>query len=341
MFYGLKKKIILSNIKKRQSAGYSIEASELYSHPADAGQDINNSYFFTAHSLEGETMYIRLGTRGDGSREVWAGYYNGDIFIENDCELYAPGEACPLSVECITPGDSWKVTYSGTMRDVKEEGRRTYPASFEVIFKANADIFDFFYDNDPTTTAHAIASEKWSKALFADMEKNNQRHYEQCGSLSGELIIDGKVYPLNLAAGRDHSFGRRNWSYMNRHFWIFAVDEAGNGINISLVSYPAVDEIWAGFTTMFGKVDSITAVQCNTNLDKAGHSDGKVHLDITLASGKKFSVDTIRDAEAIYHFDNGTYYFSEGLGRLTIDGKPARGTIEFSYNGDESRWRGR
>ena len=80
-------------------------------------------------------------------------------------------------------------------------------------------------------------------------------------------------------------------------------------------------------------------LKCTTDLNTAGHTDGKVHLDITLTSGKTFAIDAIRDAEAIYHFDNGSYYFSEGLGRLTIDGKPARGTIEFSYNGDESRWK--
>ena len=45
--------------------------------------------------------------------------------------------------------------------------------------------------------------------------------------------------------------------------------------------------------------------------------------------------------EAIYHFDEGSYYFSEGFGRMNVDGKQLRGTIEFSFNGDKTRWEGR
>ncbi|MBQ4061656.1 MAG: hypothetical protein IJD14_02235 [Christensenellaceae bacterium] len=338
MFYGIKKKIITANIKKRQAAGYSVEESELYSHPEGTSKRVNNSHFFTAHSLQGETIYIRLGIRGDGSKETWVGWYKNGRFIENEREFYDPDEVCPLNVECLEVAKKWHITYSGTMRDVKEEGRKTYPASFDLVFTANADIFDFFYDNDPTTTAHAIASKKWKKSLFTEIQKNNQRHYEQGGHLDGEFTVDGVTETVCLGAARDHSFGPRYWSYMDRHFWILAVDEAGNCLNISMVDYPSVDGIWTGYTTMFGGVESMAAIKCATDLNKAGHGDGKVHLDITLTNGKEFAIDLERDAEAIYRFDDGSYYFSEGLGRLTIDGKPARGTIEFSYNGDESRW---
>lgn len=338
MFYGIKKKLITANIKKRQSAGYDITESDLYTHPEGSSAHINNSHFFTAHSLAGETLYIRLGLRGDGSTEVWFGWYNGKRFLENDREHYAPGEAYPLKVECIEPGKEFRITYSGTLRDVAEEGRGTYSASAEITFKANADVFDFFYDNDPTTTAHAVASQKWKKSLFSEIQANNQRHYEQGGVFEGTLVIDGVSHNIALTGARDHSFGPRFWSYMDRHFWILATDAAGNCLNISMVDYPSVDGIWTGYTTMFGGVDSMVSIVCTTDLNKAGHSDGKVHLDITLSNGKQFSVDTVRDAESIYHFDNGSYYFSEGLGHFTIDGKPCRGTIEFSYNGDERRW---
>ncbi len=339
MFYGIKKKIIRSNIAKRQKEGCDIVKDENYSLPPEAGADINNSHFFSAHTMEGETVYVRLGMRGDGRREVWTAWYGEGRFVENDRELYAPGEKCPLEVTCLEPGKKWQISYSGTMKDVKGFGSGTYPASLELVFTANDRIFDFFYDNDPETMAHALASEKWSRKLFSDIEKNNQRHYEQGGDFSGLLVLDGKKHPLELHGARDHSYGRRNWSYMDRHFWILAIDESGRCLNVSMVGYPAVSQIWTGYTTMYGKVDSFYRVECSANMDRAGHSDGNVHLDITLTDGRKFSVETFRDAEAIYTFDNGSYYFSEGLGHFVIDGRPARGTIEFSFNGNESRWK--
>ena len=341
MFYSIKKKIITSNIKKRQAAGYEINESELYQLSADDDGHINNSYFFSAHTMSGETLFVRLGLRGDGSKEVWVGYSKGELFVENERELYGPDEESPLSVKCITPAKEWGISYEGTMRDVREESRKTYHGKLEAVFTATAEIFDFFYDNDPETTAHALASEKWNKQLFADIGANNQRHYEQAGIVRGNFQLDNDSYDLDMVCGRDHSFGPRYWSYMNRHFWILGIDGDGHVINISMVSYPCVDEIWTGYTTLFGKVDSFASVKCNSNMDKAGHSDGHMELEITLTNGKNFSVQTFREGEAIYHFDNGTYYFSEGFGSMLIDGKKIRGTIEFSYNGDKSRWEGR
>lgn len=341
MFYSIKKKIITSNIRKRQSAGYDIKESELYTLSASDDQHINNSYFFSAHTMDGETLFVRLGLRGDGSKEVWVGYSDGHRFVENDRELYAPGEEAPLSVECIEPAKTWKIRYRGTLRDVAEEGRKTFSAALNAEFRASADIFDFFYDNDPQTTAHALASEAWSKQLFADISANNQRHYEQAGTLTGQLSIDGVTQDLQMVCGRDHSFGPRYWSYMNRHFWILGIDENGSVLNISMVSYPCADEIWTGYTTLFGKVDSIASITCHSSMDAAGHSDGHMKLDVTLTNGRKFALETFREGEAIYHFDNGSYYFSEGFGHMLVDGKKIRGTIEFSFNGDKSRWEGR
>ena len=337
MFYGIKKRIIESNIKKRQAAGYNAVESELYQlSPEDDGH-INNSYFFSAHSMKGETLFVRLGLRGDGTKEVWVGYSNGDLFTENERELYGPEEEAPLRVKCITPEKEWEILYEGTMRDVKEEGRRLFHARLQARFLAKAKIFDFFYDNDPSTTAHALAEEKWSRQMFSEISANNQRHYEQAGELCGQLMLDEKRLELRMVCGRDHSFGPRFWSYMNHHFWILGIDEEGHVINISMVSYPCVKEIWTGYTTLYGKVDSFASVKCSSDMEIAGFSDGHMKLEVCLTSGKRFEVETFREGEAVYYFDNGNYYFSEGFGSMLVDGKKIRGTIEFSFNQDRLR----
>ena len=88
MFYHIKNQIITSNIKKRQSAGYDVTESECYSLSPKDDQHINNSYFFSAHTMAGETLFVRLGLRGDGSKEVWVGYSDGNYFVENEKEQW-------------------------------------------------------------------------------------------------------------------------------------------------------------------------------------------------------------------------------------------------------------
>lgn len=46
----------------------------------------------------------------------------------------------------------------------------------------------------------------------------HQNHYEQFGDVSGTVEVDGRSYPLELSAMRDHTHGSvRDWRLMRRY----------------------------------------------------------------------------------------------------------------------------
>ena len=69
--------------------------------------------------------------------------------------------------------------------------------------------------------AKAFAKETWNKQFFQDLEKAHQTHYEQMGTITGELIFrpnptvvyqdqipeKEEIINIQMTSFRDHSFG--------------------------------------------------------------------------------------------------------------------------------------
>lgn len=335
--YKIKKTIIRNILKKRKKTqGFDPVLVETYQLPADADNDINNSYYFSAHNIEGQSLFIRLGLRGDKQSEIWFAYRDNDFFLSCPTEL-CPIEASPLHVECIEVEKKWKIIFRGEMQSLTNKEIRVQ-ACFEGVFEATAPIFDFFYHADPEPMASAIAREKWNKAFFQEIQKNNQTHYEQAGKLTGNLNINQIQKQIDLYALRDHSFGKRDWNYMDKHMWLMALTENGDALNISTVSYPALSGIAVGNFNRNGKVFDV--IHFHTSNDVINNGKGADHfiLQAKLKTGELLQITVERDAEVVYSFANGQYILREGMGSFTINGEKARGIIEFGFNKDNSRW---
>ena len=77
-------------------------------------------------------------------------------------------------------------------------------------------------------------------------------HYEQPGRAKGTLELGGETIAIDLPAMRDHSFGKRDWSYMNKHFWLMALMPDGRQLNANMVSYPVL-KLMTGYYVSEGK----------------------------------------------------------------------------------------
>jgi hypothetical protein len=335
--YQIKKTIIRNILKKRKKAqGFDPVLVETYQLPADADNDINNSYYFSAHNIEGQSLFIRLGLRGDKQSEIWFAYRDNDFFLSCPTEL-CPIEASPLHVECIEVEKKWKIIFRGEMQSLTNKEIRVQ-ACFDGVFEATAPIFDFFYHADPGSMASAIAREKWNKTFFQEIQKNNQTHYEQAGKLKGTLNINQIDKQIDLYALRDHSFGKRDWNYMDKHMWLMALTENGDALNISTVSYPALSGIAVGNFNRRGKVFDIIHFHSSNDLINNGKGADQFKLQAKMITGELLQITVERDAEVVYSFAQGQYILREGMGSFTINGEKARGIIEFGFNKDNSRW---
>ena len=335
--YKIKKNIIkriLQNRKKSQ--GFDAVYAETFQLPANAGADFNNSYYFSAHHTEGQSLFLRLGLRGDNQSEIWFTYRDKDIFYTCPVER-CKAEDAPIHVECLEVEKRWKVTFTGKLQSMKNQ-EEVKNAAFEGIFTATAPIFDFFYHANPEPMADAFTQEKWDKSFFKEVQKNNQTHYEQVGKLTGTLRIGEQSMALDLYSIRDHSFGPRDWNYMDKHIWLTALTENGDALNISMVSYPAIRGIRVGNLNKAGKTICLLQTHTSDDLINNGLGVDKFGLLCKLENGEELKITTEREAEVVYSFANGQYILREGMGNYTINGEKARGIIEFGFNKDKTRW---
>ena len=340
LIFSIKKAIIKHSIKKRNQKNPFDECfAENYRIPGDAGSDINNSYYFSAHHLDGESLFVRLGERGGGSEsEIWFAYRGKLGFFSSSVSLCS-AEKSPLKVACLEVGKKWKISYSGKMKSMDSgDHEKEYDATFEGIFTASAPIFDFTFHLNPEVLARSFAEEKWSSAFFEEVQKNNQTHYEQQGFLQGKLTIGEREILLDSPAIRDHSFGKREWTYMDKHFWLMALDKEGNALNVSMVGYPAIRKLEVGNIFRNGKQQCVLQTRgLEGKVTKKGVPD-KVAVCCLLESGEKLQIIAEKEAEVAYTFADEGYFLYEGIGTFSINGEKARGIMEFGFNSDPSRW---
>jgi hypothetical protein len=330
----LKSAFIRRSLNKRRISGpFVLGPAELFTLPHDANDKQNNSYYFSGHDMQGSSLLFRFAQRGIKKTEVWFAYKNtaGKAYI-NDIQLYT-GET-PAGVKCIKPGENWEFFWNGELRDIVT-GRKC-GAGFRGGFISSGNVFEFGHDVDAGVMAKAIAEQKWSKKFFSELSGNDQTHYEQPGIITGTLSLDGKETEIKLTAMRDHSFGKREWGYMNRHFWLMALFEDGSSLNANMVSYPVLC-LETGYYISKGKTVSVESAKISGEV-KPNAVPESFGISVKLSDGRSLEVACKKEAQFEFPFDNGAYTIYEGIGSFESGGIMGRGVLEFGWNGDASRY---
>lgn len=336
---GIKRQIILKAFEiKKKKHPFNLEESELHQLEKYADYSINNSYYFGANNADnGDCLILRLGQRNTDKHEIFLFYRDKDIFLIFDGDR-CDAVNCPLTITCIVPGERWKVAFRGEL--VEYESKTPHHCEFEYEFLSKHEIFDFFLHADTFSMATSIASAKWNKHFFAHSKNTGgQRHYEQIGRIKGKAFIDGIEKSFDMPAVRDHSFGTREWDYMDDHIWLSAVTAKGEAINFSLVNYPAMKHIYLGYSDIGLNKPTYLV---DYKIKRYDHNDGLgtdlFEADLMFQNGQTLTIKSKRDANLFVPFDGGKYYFQEGIGEFDINGVKARGTIEYGFNENKKRW---
>lgn len=338
MFYQIKKLIIANNFKKKKkNEPFQLEESENYSLPSDADSSINNSYFFDAFDAKKkECVIVRLGLRNGKESELFFYYKKDGHFYHQVKESY-PAKKCPVKIHCVKPGETWEFSFDGEL--IEEKTQKALSCKLKARFEAKYPIFDFFHHCDSKSMIEAIAREKWTKEYLAEVSANNQRHYEQTGRLTGSMNMDGVETPFDMPCVRDHSFGRRNWDYMDDHLWLCGFTEAGEVINFSFVNYPSMKRILVGYSDIGGEGNvTMTDYSLKDYRFEGGKGPDTLTIPCTFSNGKKMKFTCKRDENVTLTFGEGKYIFQEAVGRFDIDGMKGYGTIEYGFNTNPKRW---
>ena len=327
MFFKLKRGIIQRGLEKRnKEKPFDFDYAENFSLEGVTDPLINNSYYFSAHS-EGLSFYARLGKRVNMD-ETWFALFLGGKMYSLPVEIYPAGES-PIKVS--RDGKNWTISYKGILNEKDE-------VDFSGTFIPKHHPIDFTSNMPAVRMATGIANEKWSKDLFTELQNiSGQCHYEQEGILKGEFTLNGAKTPFELPCVRDHSFGKRDWNYMNNHLWLMAVAPSCQ-FNYSLVSYPVISALEVGNYRDASGMHYM--MQANLDLNEVGKGEvpSELSFNVILDSGRTIPVKATRLDGVTYHFQDGQYILIENIAEFTIDGKTCRGILEIGFNHDSSRF---
>jgi len=348
----IKQSIIKSVMKKRKKSLTIDEIeTELHTMSDTAGYDINHSYYFGSHDQIGNTFFLRLGLRGGQHRraEVWFAYKSacGKAFV---CELeHMDAKDATLKIECVEPLKEWKLSFTGKVIPVipDKDSFLAIPcgnaqdAVFEATFKSDFGLYHFSRDVDNRAFAKAMAAEKWIKGFSDELKNNNQVHIEQEGTATATLQTGDELFSFSALAVRDHSYGRRIWSYMNTYHWLPAMLENGYIYNPNLVRYPAINT--RGLITGYKMKNGIWTNILDVEFPQYAHS-GKIpianNLTIIFADKQKEKVSFIPEIIFPFSFkdEGGSFEVFAAVSKFVINGVKGRGSAEFGYNGDKTRY---
>ena len=341
----LKESIMVHSIKKKnKKEPFIAEIAEHYQLPENANKLDTNSYYFSAHDLEGNSVFLRRAERGDQTVEVWVAYKTKDAIYTNKKQLFKRDEA-PVTVKCVETAKQWDVHFNGDLHVAKisKEGiakvsGKAIKSKIDMTFQATTEIFDFTYHLNPKYMAKTLAKAKWDKDFQKNMKENQQRHYEQQGVATIHIEIGEKQETLSLTAMRDHSYGRRDWNYMDRHIWLMALMGKAQSLNINMVSYPHMKGLKTGYYEEKGTTIQIEVFPNLEQFPALGNVPKTLKYDMILENGHAFHIEAFKELEIQFPFDQGNYTICEGIGTFDINGYKARGIIEFGYNKDKNRW---
>ncbi len=314
-------------INRPGMTGYTMEEAEsLHSRPEDPW--FNDSFYFTGHNEKGEWFVTRLGFRHDKPSEVWLDLNipgEGRLSLNKPCQGGEGIRCGPLSYRCIEPGNRWKILYKGPMECKGKEKK----VDLQLEFSGTMPVFDFKKHADVWIMAEALARETWSREWFAKLKDLSQIHYEQGGTLTGQVTVEGKPYHLRLRAMRDHSYGTRKWGAMQQHLWLTALMEDGSFLNVALVRYDFLRHLISGFQAREKRFNPVRGASSLDEVPSGDPIPSKLEVYVKLRDGMEGPL-SVRVNDHV-HYPMGAYDIYEGIASFTFNGINGAGISEFGY----------
>lgn len=328
VFYLLKKKIMCKALERRNSqTPFDYQYAEAFTLDGITDPLINNSYYFSAHNAQ-MSVFVRLGRRIDKDETWFALFWENRLYVLTQ-ELFPAGES-PLRVEKSNE-EGWMVSFNGILDE-------NVQAVFSARFIPTQQPIDFTSNMPASRMATGIANEKWSKAFFDSLQNvSGQCHYEQEGRLEGNMTFNGSSVTFNLPCVRDHSFGKRDWNYMNNHLWLMAISDSSQ-FNYSLVSYPVLSVLEVGNYRDEAGMHYMMEANLAFSRISTGDIPKELEFDVRLDDSRTIHVLSRLITGVTYHFQDGQYTLYENIAEFRIDSQVCRGIFEIGFNCDKGRY---
>ena len=305
-------------------------------------KDYNDSFVFQGADGAGNVLLTRLGFRDAGEiAEVWFwGAFGGRRFANG--ERFVTGRAdadqslissSGLTYERMEDG-VWRISYEGLL-----EGR---PSKVDLTWTADGPLYCSADCMDARGMGLAMAEMPWSREYFERIRSEKQVRIEQGGRLTGAVDIDGETIGIDMRGVRDHSWGKRNWNFINRYIWtVLALDEEVPiaGVKARYAAIHAVDygdsfkRLASGWIAGEGGVLPVNGVVDPMDVGNDGIIPAKFNLDFSVTeSGRCVLEVDRRQPEMPWLMNNNRFEVNEAYCSVVLNGVKGNGLAEFGYS---------
>jgi hypothetical protein len=225
-----------------------------------AEEQWSDSFYFGGGDGRGLAFYSRIGRRPnegvvEGALGVWLPEQGFLLSFARERTVEQSTIACGAALfECLEPLHSWELLFEGHGRlferaehvATRREANREVHVTGSLLFTAWGDPLSF---RSGLSTPVASA------------------HYEQPGSLSGAIEVEGQRRPLAGNGMRDHSWGVRDWQRVPYWRWFGFVSDPDNFLMLNNVGLEDGGEAAGGFLMRDGVLAPIVSGETDSELD--------------------------------------------------------------------------
>ncbi|MBN2342767.1 MAG: hypothetical protein JXX29_23980 [Deltaproteobacteria bacterium] len=309
------------------------------------GEHYNDSFVFQGAAKTGEMFMSRLGFRSGGRAEPW-------VLIEMDGRKYVNAEprlmlaaddektisAGGLIYEYLDADDQWQISFDGPLICDEE----VIPVTVSLRYVPKSAMYLSSVHMDATSTGKAMAEMPWSRDYFKKLRSEHQVRIEQGASLYGEIIIGGERREVTFRGFRDHSWGKRNWTFIRRYIWnIFSLNQPLmiDGVPFEYICFTTVDysssfsHLVSGWIAGPSEVRAIAASSNMHELCTDGVIPGEYTVVFQPSGGEPFEVKVTRSpVNHSWMMQDGDFEVNEAYCRISLNGISGQGMSEFGFS---------
>lgn len=122
------------------------------------------------------------------------------------------------------------------------------------------------------------------------LKMSGAQHYEQAGTVTGSIKVDGQTVAFSGSGQRDHSWGVRDWKVPARWRWMvcqFGDQMAFNAMRVEMLGAVA----WGGYCWRPQGIQPVRTWELDNTFDASGLGGQDLHITLHLANGEDVRID--------------------------------------------------
>jgi hypothetical protein len=294
---------------------------------AGAEEQWSDSFYFGGGDGRGLAFYSRIGRRPnegmtEGALGIWL---PGQGFLLSFGRAGVEDEiACgPVAFEPLEPLASWQLRLDGSGRlferaehiATARDRYREVEVSGDLQFGAWGSPLSF-----RSGLTEGVASE----------------HFEQPGSVTGTIAVDGERRDLDGRGLRDHSWGVRDWQRVPYWRWFGLVVDPDHYVMVNNVGVAGGGETAGGFLMREGELAPIVACETESELDPELGCQRRFHARARDERGRSTEIEgrAVEVAPLRQRRDGRLTHVNEGLTEYEWEGHRGMGISEYLIQAD-------